>query len=375
MEKKTKEEILAMKAVEFTQEFGGMVRSLDEARAGSDRARPVDIQFSELVEAKWGISENDLFSKLGVNPKVDTMANIFAMPDQNIRWVVPEIIRAAVSLGMKEAPFYPNLIAADQPISGLSAIMPYINTSDAAPAKVNEAETIPLGTISYGQKSVNLFKVGKGIKITDEVKNYVSLDVLSIFLRDFGIQLGYSMDTLALDVLINGNKLDGSESISAVGVKTTGTLAYRDLLRIWIRAARMGRNFTNLIGGEESALDILDLPEFKNRQQGTTDARLLLKTPVPNSANFFIPAGVPDNSVMLLDKSAAMIKLTAQQLKLESERIASNQTSSVYASLTTGFSKMYQDASLLLDSSKAFSTNGFPEFMEVDPFLNIAIEQ
>ena len=84
--------------------------------------------------------------------------------------------------------------------------------SDAAPAKVNEAETIPLGDVSFGQKSVSLFKIGKGFKLTDEVKNYVAIDVLGICLRDFGIQLGYAMDTLAMDVLMNGNKADGSES-------------------------------------------------------------------------------------------------------------------------------------------------------------------
>ena len=30
--------------------------------------------------------------------------------------------------------------------------------------------------------------------MTDEVKNYVSIDVLGIYLRDFGIQLGYAME-------------------------------------------------------------------------------------------------------------------------------------------------------------------------------------
>lgn len=372
---KTKEEILAMKARDFTAEFQEMVGTMDLARTGSEKAKPVEISFSEVVEAKWGLSETDLFSKIGINPKIDSMSNIFSMPDQNVRWVVPEIIRAAVTLGMRDAPFYPNLIAADQPIQGLQATMPYINMSDAAPAKINEGETIPLGTISYGQKSVNLFKIGKAIKITDEVRNYVSLDVLSIFLRDFGIQLGYSMDTLAIDTLINGNKLDGSESITAIGVGTANTLAYRDLLRIWIRASRMGRSFNNMIGGEETALDILDLPEFKNRTSGTTQANLLLKTPVPNSANFFIHTGIPANSTLLLDKSAAMIKLTAQQLKLESERIVSNQTSGIYASLTTGFSKMYQDASVLLDTTKAFSSYGFPDFMNIDPYTSVALEQ
>lgn len=373
-EKKPNEKVEKMKAKEFTSEFKDMVISLDQARTGGDNTRPVEISFSELVEEKWGISQANLFDKIGINPRVDTMANIFSMPDDSVRWVVPEIIRAAVTLGMREAPFYPNLIASDQPISGLSAIMPYINMSDAAPSKINEAETIPMGTISYGQKSVNLFKIGKGIKITDEVRSYVSLDVLAIFLRDFGIQLGYAMDTLSLDVLINGNKLDGSESISTIGVKQANTLAYRDILRIWIRASRMGRNFDNMIGGEDMALDILDLDEFKVKHSGTTQANLLLKTPVPNSANFFIHTGVPENTTLLLDKRAAMIKLTAQQLKLESERIVSNQTSGVYATLTTGFSKMYQDASLLLDMSKAISAYPFPTFMNIDPYMSVQLE-
>lgn len=89
------------------------------------------------------------------------MQNIFTMPQQNIRWIVPEIIRAAITLGMRQAPFYPNIIASDQSINGLQAIMPMVNMSDAAPAKVNEAETIPLGDVSFGQKSVSLFKSEK----------------------------------------------------------------------------------------------------------------------------------------------------------------------------------------------------------------------
>lgn len=368
-------DIKNFKAQDFTKEFPSMVQFLDQARAGGEKERSVDISFGELVTEKWGITENELFDRIGINPKVDTMQNIFTMPDQSVRWVVPEIIRAAVTLGVREAPFYPNLIASDQSISGLSAIMPYINMSDATPAKVNEAETIPLGTISYGQKTVNLFKIGKGIKITDEVKNYVSLDVMAIFLRDFGIQLGYSMDTLAIDCAINGNKLDGSESAPVIGVKDISAgIQYRDLLKIWIRAARMGRNFNNLIGDEDQALDILDLPEFKNRQSGTTQATLNIKTPVPTSANFFIHPGIPDNQILMLDKAAAMIKLTAQQLMLESERIVSNQTQAIYASLTTGFAKMYQDAVVMLASNKAFTDKGFPSYMNIDPYLLVNLD-
>jgi hypothetical protein len=247
--------------------------------------------------------------------------------------------------------------------------------SDAAPAKVNEAETIPLGDVSFGQKSVSLFKIGKGFKLTDEVKNYVSIDVLGIYLRDFGIQLGYAMDTLAMDTLINGNKPDGSESAPMIGVYNTANgITYKDLLHIWVRAARMGRNFTTLIGGEDQAIEMLNLPEFKERHSGTTEATLTVHSPIPNKANFYIHPGTPENGLLLIDTTSALIKLTAQQLKLESERIVSNQTEAVYASLTTGFSKMYQDATVILDAKKEFTNFGFPSFMDIDPFLNVNLE-
>lgn len=369
-------DITKMKAADFIKELPQMVQQLDAFRQGNNNVLPTDISLSEFVSNRYGLDLNDYYEKLGINTKKDTMQNIFSMPDQSIRWLVPEIIRSAIYLGMKEAPFYPNIIASDQSINGLSAIMPFVNPSDAAPAKVNEAETIPLGTVSFGQKTVKLFKIGKGFKITDEVKNYVSLDVMSIFIRDFGVQLGYALDTLALDVAINGNQTDGSESAPVIGVyDNTAGIQYKDLLRVWVRASRLGRGFRTMVGGEDQAIHILDLDEFKNRQSGTTTATLNLKTPVPNSADFYIHPGVPENQVLLIDPKAALIKLTARQLTLESERIVSNQTEATYATITTGFSKMYQDAALLLDGSQKFTSAGFPDYMNVDPYLTVQIEK
>lgn len=368
-------EFAQLKMEDLRKELPEMVRSLEAYRQGSNNTLPIEVTLEELVQGKYGVSQDAFFEKLGINSKIDTMQNIFTMPQQNIRWIVPEIIRAAITTGMRQAPFYPNIIASDQSINGLQVTMPMVNMSDAAPAKVNEAETIPLGDVSFGQKSVSLFKIGKGFKLTDEVKNYVSIDVLGIYLRDFGIQLGYAMDTLAMDVLMNGNKADGSESAPVIGVyETTKGITYKDLLHIWVRAARMGRNFTTMIGGEDQAIEMLNLPEFKERHSGTTEATLNIKSPVPNKADFYIHPGTPDQQLLMVDTSAALIKLTAKQLMLESERIVSNQTEAVYASLTTGFSKMYQDAVLLLAANKEFFEAGFPSFMNIDPYLLVNLE-
>lgn len=353
-----------------------VVRSMDELRTGGKDNVAVEVTLEEVTKEKWGITQAELMDKLDINPHITTMQNIYSMNYQGVRWIVPEIIRSAITTGLREAPFYPTIISADESVSGLQIIQPHINMSDAAPAKLNEAETIPLGTVSFGQKSVSLFKIGKGFKLTDEVKDYVSLDILGIYLRDFGIQLGYALDTLALDTLINGNKIDGSESAPIIGVYSTANgITYKDLLHIWVRAARYGRNYTTMIGGEDQAIELLNLPEFKVRQSsGPTEATLNVKSPVPKNADFYIHPGTPDNMLLMVDRKAALVKLTAKQLMLESERIVSNQTEAIYASLTTGFSKMYQDATILLAANKEFNTNGFPEFMNIDPYLNINLE-
>ena len=368
-------EFAQLKMEDLRKELPEMVRSLEAYRQGSNNTLPIEVTLEELVQGKYGVSQDAFFEKLGINPKIDTMQNIFTMPQQNIRWIVPEIIRAAITTGMRQAPFYPNIIASDQSINGLQVTMPMVNMSDAAPAKVNEAETIHLGDVIFVQISVSMFKIVKVLNLTDEVKNYVSIDVLGIYLRDFGIQLGYAMDTLAMDVLMNGNKADGSESAPVIGVyETTNGITYKDLLHIWVRAARMGRNFTTMIGGEDQAIEMLNLPEFKERHSGTTEATLNIKSPVPNKADFYIHPGTPDQQLLMVDTSAALIKLTAKQLMLESERIVSNQTEAVYASLTTGFSKMYQDAVLLLAANKKFSEAVFPSFMNVDPYILVNLE-
>lgn len=374
---KTKEELreasLKLESKEFAKDLPGIIRGLDTVRAGGPNKPTVEISLAEFLTEKYGLTQDEYIKKLGFNSKVSTMQNILSMPDTDYRWIIPEIIRDAIQLGIKDAPFYPTLIAGDQSVNGLSITMPYVNPSDAAPAKVNEAETIPLGQISYGQKTVKIYKIGKGIKISDEVKNYVALDVLGIYFRDFGIQLGFAMDNLAIDCLVNGNKADGSEASGIIGVGSTSAgLTYKDLLKLWIRGSRFGRNFRTMVSGEDMALNLLDLNEFKKRESGTTLARLNLKTQIPSSSDLYIHGGVDENSILFVDPTSAMIKLTAQNLMLESERIVSNQTSAMYASLTTGFSKMFMDASILMDKTVAFDS--FPSYFDLDSFKSVNLE-
>lgn len=365
-----------------TSAFKGQIKELFDLAEGirTDKANPRDVDIDEVISSKFSIGDepvqglDQLLHELGFDTNVDSISAITTLPDMDTRWIVPEIIRKAIRTGIRNAPIWPGITSSEVSVSQRSVTMPYINMSDATPKYVGEAETISMGSVSYGEKQVKIRKMGRGIKISYEVLQYVSIDVVTIFFQDFGVKLGQAMDVLAIDTLINGDQADGSASAPVIGVETPGTVVYRDFLKPWVRGARMGRNFSTIIGGEKAAIDTLDLPEFKDRKSGTTDATLNMKTPVPNSADYYVHGNVPEDQQILLDKRYALVKLNAIPLNIESEKIVSNQTIEFFATITTGFAKVFLDAAFILDQSLDFDTNGFPSYMDIDSLLDVVIE-
>jgi hypothetical protein len=315
------------------------------------------------------------YEDLGFNASTDTVQNIFMLPDTSARYLIPEIIRDALRLGLRKNPIWTEIIASEQTISQPQITIPHINMSEADPVYLGQAETIPDGSLSYGSKTLKIRKMGKGIKIPYEVVQYVSINVLAIFLQDFGIKLNRGIDGLAIDCLINGEQANGSESAPLVGVQTPGILKYRDLLKVWIRMARIGRTPSAMIGGEESAIDTLDMDEFKIRHAGTTEKVLDLRTPIPQGSAYFIHGAMPSTQTLVLDRTAALIKYNAQPLLIEDDQIVSKQVLETYASLTTGFGILYRDARVLIDKSLSFASNGFPSYMDVDPLETVKISE
>lgn len=341
-----------------------------------DPKNPVDISIQALIKDKHNIEYANFLNDLGIDPSHDTVSNIFMTPDEDIRWIIPEIFREALLLGYRAAPIWPKIIAAEESTTGLTQIMPWMNMSDAAPKKVGEGETIPVGTLSWGQKKFSIYKIGRGIKIPYEVLQYSSLQVVKIFLRDFGIQLGYAQDTLAIDCLINGEQADGSESAPVIGIATANSKVYKDFLKIWTRLSRMGRMPSVLLGGEDAACDTLDLDEFKKNASYFAPPLVTINpnVPVPKNFDYFVHGNIPTKQEIILDPRSGIIKFNAQPLLVENERIVSNQTEAFYCSLTSGFAKLFRDSAIIMDSSKTFVANGFPSWMEVDSFQNVVID-
>lgn len=354
----------------FAKDIRTVVKECQALR--QDAENPTDVSLAEYVQMKWNISMEGLYEDLGINLGQDSIRAIFTLPDDSVHWLIPEIIRDALRLGMRKAPIWSDLIVAEETVKGLKVQIPHWNMSDAAPKVVGEGETIKQGALSFGQKELKIRKIGRGIRTTYETINYVTANIIAIFLQDFGVKLNHGIDSLLIDTLINGEQADGSESSPVVGVDAIAAFTYRDLLRVWVRMARIGRTPFAIIGGELAAIDTLNLDEFKKKYSGTTDATLNLKTPIPSSAAYYIHGMMEDNQQMVIDRTAAVIKYNAQPLLVEDQKIVSNQTLETYATLTTGFGILYRDSRVIIDKSVAFA--GFPSYMDVDPLENVSFE-
>ena len=371
-------DIAKFKTSKYKGDIKEMVLACNAMRMSSQN--PVDISLAQFVRAKYGITMDTFYEDLGLNASVDTIHNMFTMPDESVRWLVPEIIRDAIRLGLRKSPIWADLIASEQTLPNPQATIPHWNISDAMPNYVGEGETITKGNVSYGQKTLKVRKLGRGIKISYEVAQYVTVNIISIFLQDFGVKFNLGLDSLLIDTLINGEQADNSESAPIVGIGTAGltNFTYKDLLRVWIRMARIGRTPYGVIGGEEAALKVLDLAEFKTNSFGGSNAagvptnnKLDLKTPIPANSAYYIHGSVPTNQQIIVDRSSAVIKYNVQPLLVENDKIVSNQTLETYASLTTGFGVLYRDARVVIDASLAFGAAGFPTWMDVDAQENV----
>lgn len=131
------------------------VRQVDALRKGDQVNRALDISLEAFAKEKFGFGSLDSFyAAVGLNPSFHTMENLATMPDfdEGYRWLRPEIIREAIRLGLRRNPIYPSLIAGEEAVSQKKITMPQINMSDATPEVINETETIPVGSVSFGEE-------------------------------------------------------------------------------------------------------------------------------------------------------------------------------------------------------------------------------
>lgn len=373
----------------------------------TDRQAPRDISLREHLAAEYEQTPEALFEELGINPHSTQIQQL--MNDDDMKHLVPEIIRQGIMEGMGivarqqlaaarqaivsqgpvlsegngpahwispevwldahnrgavQAGYYNDLIVRDEPVSQDSVNIPYFNLSDAGARITDEAATIEEGTVDHNFKKVVIKAKGRSIKISYEAIMFNSVSLTQLFFVDFGRRFALAITADCVDVVISGDLADGSEAAAVIGVTNAGTLAYKDFLRAGIRFNLLGRTGLVAIANEDTCLEYLDLAEVKTKQNlGAALMPVKFKSAVQTPEDLYASHKVPANRIAIVDTSVSLVKLTAQPLLLETEKIISKRLMNSVASTITGFAKLQRNGSVVIDKSLAFAGNGFPVWM------------
>lgn len=370
----------------MVEDMEDVVKTLENLRTSTANRRAIEQSFGQYVNRRWGFGydektgmpNTEFWLTLGVDPGNWTMDQLFSTDSaKGYRWLVPEIFREAINLGLRRQAIYPRLTSAMISINQPTTTMPFVNMMDAMPKRLSEASSIPMGTISFQQKTVTVSKYGRGIEVSDEVLNFVQLNLVSKFIADVGVKLGMGLDTMAIDTLVNGDQSNGDEAAPIIGVDDTGTgFTYLDLIVALVREGRLGRQINAILTGENSGIKLMMLEEFRKRWQNSgnqPERTLNTQTPVPQTLDHFIHGAVDADQAILVDSQNALIQLTAQNLRVESDRIVERQLSGTYATITTGFANLFRDGRVIVDQSLDIATNTWPSWMDVDAHENIVM--
>lgn len=396
------------------ESLGSFAQEVQQLRTGKaedekgNKITPINVSFEEAVTQKYGCDVPQFLQGLGIytnsmslegaarelgcdNLSLSSVENLMlnhgegsfesigtpanttqVTPDH--RFIIPELIAAAIRIGYQNSSMHQNWITGTQNMSNREIKMPQIKRGDGMPTVVNEGADIPMGSVQFGQKQADTFKIGTGFSLTDELIIESPLDMMFIFLQEVGNDMSIGADVLALDILLNGEQGDGSESAPVVGVDNTGTISYKDMKRIFTRMQRMSQPASRIITSEENGIDITGIDKFEGYQGQSRLANIRSIIGVPES--FELDTHVPPaNQSIFLDPQRAMVKLQFRGMVTERRRNIKNQTEELFISDHIGFAIVKRDARVVLDKSIAFSGNGFPAYMDIDARIAQAFKQ
>lgn len=216
---------------------------------------------------------------------------------------------------------------------------------------VGQGAPIPTGQIKLGDQSIKMHKRGRGIEWTDEAKR-ANIDMVTLWLRKLGKQLGKQYENVAIERLLNGYFSDGSDTAPVLGVATAGTLTLGDIFYASkYQDQELGFNPNLAIMNLNTAFQVTNLRDngaYLYRQE-LQDGRY---ADVVNSQPF-ISNQVPDNRIVLVDTNFALVRYSGKGFGVESERSAKTQVEGSYGTEISEFVPFEKNARLILTLDQA----------------------
>ncbi len=358
---------------------GGKIRDLHEQlnklREGSDARGGREITLQKALD-RGELSINDvpvtdmtvdkLLVDIGIDKHSDRLDAVINLP-QDQRWIVPELFLDPIEKGIRqENDFLQALIATTQDVAQLVAQQPQIEIHNSGQDMVEGSTgTAPEEgeTVVFSSRSIKTEKFEKKVSIPSEVTQFATLDQLDLFLRNLAKRWGLKQTRRALDVLINGDRTDGANDAGVFGVEDGADFAWKDFTRVSTRFRRLGYTPTTVVATEDNVIDVMNITEFKNREDGTSLGTIRVQGGLITQWDFFAHSLISANQLLFLDPAFACQELVSQGMRVESERIMEKDLTATYVRMRNAFAILFRDARGLMDKSVTIAGTPFPPFM------------
>ncbi len=258
----------------------------------------------------------------------------------------PEYISRAVKQGIDNNDILNSIVATTTSIEGLDyrTIEPFSDKAEAVPAVVAEGAEIPEATISTKEHLIKLHKRGRMLSASYEAIRFQRLDLFTIALKQIGASIARAQLEDAVNTLINGDGNDNA--IKTVAVEQDG-ITYQDILNLWI--ALYPYKLTTLITSPSGLHKLLQLEEFSDAKVSSFKSTGKLITPF--GAEIVCYENLPENTLIGLDKNFSLEKIQAGPVVTEFDKLIDRQIERAAITATTGFAKIFDEASALLGNS------------------------
>ncbi|MBQ7580616.1 MAG: phage major capsid protein [Clostridia bacterium] len=277
-------------------------------------------------------------------PQSDTVEKFFRTTDSAA--LFPEYVSRAVRQGMQENDILPRIIAATTTIDGMDyrSISTSMSDDDKQLKEVAEGAFIPETTIKTQDNLIKLNKRGRMLVASYEAIRFQHLDVFTVTLKQIGAYIRISQLKDAIDVLISGD--GNNNAASSSNVATSGTLTYGDIISFWNSFDPYELNA--VIASPDVCAKILALSEFRD-SGANLDFHASGKMITPVGADLMKSSGVPSGKMIGLDKNCALEMVTTGDVFTEYDKLIDRQLERTSITSIAGFSKIFSDASKILN--------------------------
>lgn len=265
----------------------------------------------------------------------DCVSKFFSSTDSAA--LFPEYISRAVAQGMEENDVLSKVVATTTIIDSLDyrSVQLATDKADKELAAVGEGALIPQTEIKTNDNLTKLHKRGRMLVASYEAIKYQKLDLFTLIMKQLGAHIATSQYVDAIETILYG-------STNTMSAKKNPP-KYSDLVEMWLELSPY--KMTTVVAASDQYKAIMNMAEFKDSNAGL-NFHATGKLITPLGADLLKYDDMPDNSIFVLDKNAAVEKVQAGGVVTEYDKLIDRQLERASITVTTGFSLLDEKATL-----------------------------